>query len=270
MKIAIQTLLLPGDSLDERFANAARFGFDAVEVAVGPTFDLAARLPEVRRSMVGSGLPIAAICTHPMHDPFVPDLAERERRWAALAELMRLADELGAGGVVSVPVRPPHAFPGPDDAAGEPFALAAAALRDWAERLPTGGGRLFLEPLNRYEAAFLNRVGQAVDLARRVDHPRVTALADLFHMNIEEADLGAPLREAGARLGHVHVADNNRLQPGAGCLDFRPPFAALKATGYEGYISIECFSPGGPRIAGDPEAALPATARFLREVWAAA
>lgn len=270
MKIAIQTLLLPGDDLDQQFANAARFGFDGVEVAVGPAFDLAEKLPEVRAAMARSGLPVAALCTHPSHDPLVPEAGERARRFAALGELMRLADELGAGGVVSVPVRPPHAFPAADDPAGDPRDWAADLFRDWATRLPAGGARLFLEPLNRYEAAFLNRVEQAVDLARRIGQPRVVALADLFHMNIEEADLAAPLRAAGDRLGHVHVADNNRLQPGAGCLDFRTPFAALKAIAYDGYVSIECFSPGGPRIAGDPETALPATARFLRDAWAAA
>ncbi len=270
MKLAIQTLLLPGDDLEARFEAAARYGFDGVEVAVGPAFDLAAQVPAVRRAMGASGLPVAAICTHPIHDPLVPDQAERARRFEALGRLVGLADELGAGGVVSVPVRPPHRFPGPEEGDGDPLERAAAAFRVWAEGLPAGEARLFLEPLNRYEASFLNRVEQAVDLARRVGQPRVAALADLFHMNIEEASLAAPLRAAGATLGHVHVADNNRLQPGAGCLDFGAPFAALKAIGYGGYLGIECFSPGGPRIEGDPEEALPATVRFLREEWEAA
>ena len=41
MKLAVQTSRLPGADLNEQFAAAARFGFDAVEVAVGPAFDLA-------------------------------------------------------------------------------------------------------------------------------------------------------------------------------------------------------------------------------------
>ena len=107
-------------------------------------------------------------------------------------------------------------------------------------------------------------------LAERIGHPRVVALGDLFHMNIEEADLGEPLRAAGDRLGHVHIADNNRFEPGAGCLDFGTPLAALKAIGYDGFLSIECWSPRGPRLSGDPEAILPATVGFLRGQWAAA
>ncbi len=268
-RLAIQTPLLPGADLDEQFANAARYGFDGVEVAIGPAFDLHARISDVRGASRRSGVPVAAVCTHPIHDPLVPDAAERERRFAALSGLLALADDLGARGVVSVPVRPPHPFPGPDD--GEDgMGAAADALRGWVESLPPGASRVFLEPLNRYEASFLNRVGQATALARAVDHPRVAALADLFHMNLEEASLADPIVEAGPLLGHVHIADNNRFEPGAGCLDFAAPFAALRRIGYAGYLGIECWSPSGPRLSGDPDVVLPATVAFLREAWSAA
>jgi sugar phosphate isomerase/epimerase len=266
-RLAIQTLLLPGADLASQFASAARYGFDGVEVAVGPAFDLRTRLPAIAAAARAAGIPVAAICTHPIHDPLVPDRADRVRRFAALADLLVMADELGAAGVVSVPIRPPQAFPGPADGEGDPFDLAAAVFQEWAEGLPPGSARVFLEPLNRYEAGFLNRVGQAADLAERVGHPRIAALADLFHMNVEEASLDAPLMAAGPHLGHVHIADNNRLEPGAGCLDFRSPFAALKACGYTGYLSIECWSPGGPKLSGDPDEVLPGTVRFLHSAW---
>jgi sugar phosphate isomerase/epimerase len=267
VKIGIQTSRLPGDTLDEQFANAKRFGFDAVEVSIGPAFDLSERLDDVRRAKEISGLPVCAICTHSIHDPLQPDPAERERRFAGLAELLRLADELGAAGVISVPFRRPVTFPELSDPDREVLAFAAESFREWASALPKGQSAVFLEPLNRYETSFLRRVEQAVDLARAVDHPRVTALADLFHMNIEEANMAEPILAADTALGHVHIADNNRLQPGAGCLDFQKPFAALKQVGYEGYLSIECSSLGGPLASQGPEIMLRETVRFLREQW---
>lgn len=212
-------------------------------------------------------MPVCAICTHSIHDPLVPDPEERGRRFAALAELIAMADDLGAAGVVSVPVRPPHAFPEMADRDSELTELAVREFTRWARALPPGGAAVFLEPLNRYEAYFLRRVGQAAGLSARIAHPRVSALADLFHMNIEEADMAEPIAAAGPRLGHVHIADNNRLQPGAGCLDFRTPFAALKAVGYRGWLSIECSALGGPLAAGGPDAMLPETVRFLRDAW---
>lgn len=267
MRLAIQTLLLPGANLAEQFATAARFGFDGVEVSVGPMFDLGEHVTEVREASESSGLPVCAICTHPIHDPLVPDADERARRFTALANLLQLTEDLGAGGIVSVPVRPPHAFSEMTNRDVELFELAVSELTSWAASLPAGRAAVFLEPLNRYESYFLNRVGQAVALAERIGHPRVMALGDLFHMNIEEASMTGSIVTAGAHLGHVHIADNNRFEPGAGCLDFRTPFAALKAIDYDGFVSIECWSPTGPRLSGNPEEVLPATVRFLREQW---
>ena len=269
VKLGIQTLLLPGNDLAEKFVNAARFEFDGVEVVVGPSFDLAAHLDDVGAASTISGVPVCAICTHPIHDPLVPDPDDRALRFATLADLLSLADKLKARGVVSVPVRPPHTFD-MVDRDRELFALAATEFSRWTRALPSGASAIFLEPLNRYEAYFLNRVGQAVELAELIAHPRVMALGDLFHMNIEEADLGAPLASAAGRLGHVHIADNNRFEPGTGCLDFHAPFSALKASGYDGFVSIECWSPKGPRLSGEPEDVLPKTVRFLRDSWEAA
>lgn len=262
MKIAIQTVLLPGLDLAEKFANAARYGFDGVEVAIGPSFDLAENMPELEAASTSSGVPVAAICTHSMHDPLLPVEETRREKFKGLTEIMAMAETLGAAGVVSVPVRPPHAFPWFSDRLM--MDLAVESFGVWSTSLPMGDAKLFLEPLNRFEATFLRRVDQAAELARRIDHPRVMSLADLFHMNIEESHMGSPLREAGATLGHVHVADNNRYQPGAGCMDFATPLRALADVGYSGYLSLECWQPEGAIILGDPDVALPATISFLR------
>ena len=276
LRFSVQTILLPGRDLSEQFANAAAWGYDGVEVAIGPAFDPVARLPDLRRASEGAGIPVAAICTHPMYDPLHPDQREQRRRLATLTELLTQADEIGAAGVVSVPIRPGAALPKPDapvtDESVVPTAAidldyAARVLGDWATTLPPGTSRLFLEPLNRFEARLLNRVGQAVGLARRIDHPRVVALADLFHMNIEEASMREPLVDAGALLGHVHIADNNRLEPGAGCLDFRVPLAALREIAYSGWVSLECFGPGGP-VTRPASASLPRAAALLRQIMA--
>jgi sugar phosphate isomerase/epimerase len=200
----------------------------------------------------------------------MPDPAERARRFAGLAELLRLADELGADGVVSVPVRRAIAWPELTDVERELPELAVAEFSRWAGALAEGRSAVFLEPLNRYEATFLRRVEQAADVAAQIGSPRVRSLADLFHMNIEEADMATPIMAAAAQLGYIHIADNNRLQPGAGCLDFSLSFRALKEIGYSGYVSIECTGLGGPLSGGGPEAMLPATVEFVRGQWARA
>jgi sugar phosphate isomerase/epimerase len=66
-------------------------------------------------------------------------------------------------------------------------------------------------------------------------------LADLFHMNIEEASIDGTLRQHGSLIGHVHWADSNRRAMGFGHTPIRPILQALKAIGYTGYCSAEVF-----------------------------
>ena len=77
-------------------------------------------------------------------------------------------------------------------------------------------------------------------------------------MAIEEADPIAALRSTGMRLGHVHLADSNRLLPGHGHTDFGAFMRALEEMGFGGAASLEC------RIPGDPNILLPRCVEFLR------
>lgn len=124
------------------------------------------------------------------------------------------------------------------------------------------GALVILELLNRYESHFLNRLEQGVDICQAVGSPGIKMMADFFHMNIEEADIGQAIEEAGDYVAYVHLADSNRYQPGAGHLDFRPGLAALKRIGYDGFMTLEC------RILGkDKGKALVEAARYIRRIW---
>jgi sugar phosphate isomerase/epimerase len=255
-RLAVQQALLPGSTPMEQFQQAAACGFAGVELNHSDRFDVRRQRELVADASRETGVAVAAICTTGRQDPVHPDHQERERRIRELAELVDAASALGAAGVVSVPVRPAAGFDGaplPD--------LAIEIYQRVTDELGEGSAAVFLEPLNRYEASFLNRVGQAAVLARMIDRPRVLALADLFHMNIEETSFDAPIVEAGARLGHVHLAGNTRLEPGVGMLDPRPAFRALRQIGYDGWLSLEC------RLSGPPEDVLPASARYLQAAW---
>ena len=84
-------------------------------------------------------------------------------------------------------------------------------------------------------------LGAGVDLLKSLPSPNVKLLADLFHMNIEEADLAAAIRDAGRWIGHVHFVDSNRRPAGLGHLDYASIAAALREIGYDGYLSAEAF-----------------------------
>ena len=118
---------------------------------------------------------------------------------------------------------------------------------------------VLLEPLNRYGDHMLNRLEQAVELCRTVGTPSLRVVGDFYHMNVEERDLAAAIRAAGAYLKHMHLADSNRLPPGQGHIDFAPSFEALRGSGFDGYLALEC------NIEGDARSALAAAARFVQQ-----
>jgi len=119
-------------------------------------------------------------------------------------------------------------------------------------------GRVLLEPINRYESKYLNRVIDNLEIVDAVAHPNAGLLPDIFHMSIEESDLPAALRRAGSRVVHMHLGDNNRLLPGYGHLDWPSIFDALREIGFDKYVNLECST------SGDPAQTLPATATMLR------
>jgi len=115
---------------------------------------------------------------------------------------------------------------------------AVESLKECQEHAEKQGVRLALEPLNRFETYFLNRCDQALALAEDVGGDCGVCL-DIFHMNIEEADWPAAIRAAGDKLVDFHVADNNRMPPGQGAIDWELIGRTLAEVGYDGYVTVE-------------------------------
>jgi sugar phosphate isomerase/epimerase len=101
------------------------------------------------------------------------------------------------------------------------------------------GVTLLLEPINRHETNLFNTVEQALELVEEMGSKYLRLLIDTFHMNIEESSIVGSILMAGSHLGYVHFADNNRLAPGWGHIDFSQVLSGLKEIGYQGPISVE-------------------------------
>ncbi len=119
------------------------------------------------------------------------------------------------------------------------LAWLGEALDDLGEHAAGLGRVLLYEPLNRFETNLFNRLGDTAAWLRTLRTKNVRILADLFHMNIEEADLAAAILEARDLIGHVHFADSNRRAVGLGHTDVARVYAALDKIGYDGFLSAE-------------------------------
>lgn len=103
---------------------------------------------------------------------------------------------------------------------------------------------IILEAINRYETCLLNGADSLMDfIGTKLGNPAsVGVLWDIFHANIEDRDFAKAIECMGKRLKHVHIADSNRWFPGHGHIDFIPIVRKLKETGFDGYMSYECFN----------------------------
>ncbi len=117
----------------------------------------------------------------------------------------------------------------------------AEALHDLGNHARTLGTNVFYEPLNRYESNLLNTAEETVAFLDQVQPANVKVLADLFHMNIEEASIADGLRTYGDWLGHVHLVDNHRQPAGSGQMEYADIAAVLRQINYQGYLSAEAF-----------------------------
>jgi sugar phosphate isomerase/epimerase len=260
IRLSVQSRLVPGESLRERHDAARRFGFDGLELSGFPMIELA---EEALRDRV----PVSAMCSGHRGWFIDPDPQQIAYAIADMKRLVELGAELDAPLIV-IPIYgrtanlPPHC--GTGRSAAEDEALFLEGIGEVAKHAEKVGGRMVLEAINRFENSVCVKVADSIRFVRLIGSPAVDVMGDVFHMNIEEADMGASLEAAGKRLGYVHLADSQRLEPGKGHLDFDSVFRALSRIGYDGFASIECH------LSGPAEEVLPPAVDFLRRRIAAA
>jgi len=228
------------DDLAEGCRLAAELGFDAVEVF--PPSPEALDVGELRRLLEQHRLALAAVGTgagwvRQKLTLTSGDSMVRERAVAFVRSIIDRAGSLGAPAIIG-------SMQGRwGDSVDRSAALAylAQGLNTLGEHARQYGVPLIYEPLNRYETNMANTVEDGVRLLRSLSTTNVVLLADLFHMNIEEANLADAIRAGRGHIGHVHFVDSNRRPAGNGHLDYGPISAALRDIGYDGYTSAEAL-----------------------------
>jgi D-psicose/D-tagatose/L-ribulose 3-epimerase len=124
----------------------------------------------------------------------------------------------------------------------EEWSWCVEGLKECQAHAEEVGVRMGVEPLNRFETYFINRADQAVAMAKEVGGNCAVCL-DIFHMNIEEADWRQAIRDTGDYLIDFHVAENNRMPPGQGAIDWEAIVQELAGIGYDGYLTVEFVVP---------------------------
>jgi sugar phosphate isomerase/epimerase len=241
-RLAAQEQLIPGDSLQEKFQTITALGYHGIEVRSHGQFRFRERQAELQAA-VSDGVVISSACADMRC--FIGDLdpARREEARENLKSQFGVLAAVGGTGVVAPATYgvlsrrlPPYTSPRP---AEEDEEIVVAALAELGEVAAREGVDLFLEPLNRYEDFILNTLDQGRSLIRR-SGAGVTLCADFYHMSIEEDDIAQSLLGAAEHLGHIHISDSNRNEPGTGHVDWLAGLGALIAADYDGWLVLEC------------------------------
>ncbi|MFH1880074.1 MAG: sugar phosphate isomerase/epimerase family protein [Bacillota bacterium] len=221
------------------------------------------------------GLTFATALT-PQTDVSDPSPAIRRAGIRQLISDLNMASSMGAltlGGVVTgVSKRFPK---GVEHTRGEMMERAAVSLSEVAKAAEDLHVNLGVEVVNRFESPLVNTCADGLKIAEYVNSPRVGVHLDTFHMNIEEANIGGAILQAGNRLIHFHACENNRALPGQAHIDWAEVFAALNEARYRGPIVMESLpGPYGSiagrlniwrRLSADVDGELHAAACFLKE-----
>lgn len=254
-------------------------GYDGVEI---PVFDgtpeeygkLGAMLDELE-------LERTAISVMPTLDvnPLSPEAGIRAKAVERLEWLIDCTAALGAT-TVGGPLHQTLGHFSGHPATDEERACAREVHLAVADRAQAAGVTIALEAVNRFESYFVTTMQELADYVSSVDHPAIRGMYDTFHANLEEADPVAAFDTIRPWCAHVHVSENDRGVPGRGHVPFRETLQRIRASGYDGWLTIEAFGRGLPELAAatrvwrdfaeSPEAVYREGYRTIMDSWTAA
>jgi D-psicose/D-tagatose/L-ribulose 3-epimerase len=254
-------------------------GYDGIEVPVfdGTPDDYAA----IGKMLDEMSLERTAISIVPTLDknPLSEDKADRERCVEYLKWLVDCTAALGASGVGGPLHQTLGHFSGAatTDAEFDRAREVHSTVGDYARQ---SNVTFALEAVNRFESYFATTMAELDRYVESLGHPNIKAMYDTFHANIEEADPIAAYTQHKDNVVHVHISENDRGVPGRGHVPWADTFSALKAGGYDQWLTIEAFGRGLPDLAAatrvwrdfaeSPEAVYKEGYKTIRNGWDAA
>jgi sugar phosphate isomerase/epimerase len=242
---------------DRQCALAAGLGYRGLEVAPFTLGDDAWRMPASKRGDIRNACKAAGIEVSGLHwllaEPPSLSITTSDRTvWQKSVDVLRASVELCSelGGIYLV-----HGSPAQrrvveaSDAkrAEEAWAIAAEAAQK-------AGIVYCLEPLAQPDCNFINTLAEASAMVQRIGNPAFKSMIDTLASSLMEAEPVADVIRKWMPTGlirHVQLNDRNKRGPGEGDDKFAPVLAALKETGYDGWVAMEPFiyEPDGPTCA---------------------
>jgi sugar phosphate isomerase/epimerase len=258
MKLAFSTNAYLQFPFDEAAIRLARIGYDGVEIMADvphawPAFLLPQQKQAIRDTLTRNGLGIAnmnSFMMHAVNDPrhrywhpswIEPDRHYRQIRIDHTRRALTLARELGAPCITTEPGGPV-----------EPGQSWSAALKLFVEMIKPVAAHaekervmLLVEP---EPGLLIETADQFLEFMTHIDSPAVGLNFDIGHAYCVKDDPVTTIPRVAKYIRHFHVEDiaatrvHHHLIPGEGAIDFRAVLQAIRAIGYDGWLTVELYA----------------------------
>ncbi|MBD9389105.1 sugar phosphate isomerase/epimerase and 4-hydroxyphenylpyruvate domain-containing protein [Agrobacterium sp. AGB01] len=242
MKTSIATVSISGD-FPEKLAAIAAAGFDGVEIFENDFLAFDGSPADVGRMVRDHGLDITLF--QPFRDFEGMPEPLRGRTFDRAERKFDVMQQLGTDLVLVCSNVSPASLGGID--------RAAADFHELGERAAKRGLRVGFEALAW--GRHINDHRDAWEIVRRTDHPNIGLILDSFHTLSRKIDINSIRSIPKEKIFIVQLADaplidmdllywsrHFRNMPGEGDLPVTEFTAAVAATGYDGYLSLEIFN----------------------------
>lgn len=271
-KLAFSTNAYLKFSFAEAVRRLAAIGYAGVEIMADvphawPAWMLEEQKQAIRDALAANQLAISninAFMMHAVNDPrqrywhpswIEPDRHYRQIRIDHTMRSLTLARELGSPCITTEPGGPVE----PGGSWSAALKLFVEGLKPVAEHAEKEGVLLLIEP---EPGLLIETADQFLELRQHLDSPAVGLNFDIGHFYCVGNDPAPTIRWLAPHIRHFHLEDitatrvHHHLIPGEGAIDFEAVFEAIRAIGYQGWVTIELY----PYV-DDPDAA----ARTSRE-----
>lgn len=227
-----------GKGLKETLQDIADIGYEGVELFLREPESL--DRAQLEKTLQKTGLQVCCIGTAPLaaQDRLVLSDLNEEKRLAAIGCVKKLVDFASTYGRIPVGIGKFRGNLPPSNRASGWKRLRESFL-EICEYAEGKNVLIALEPQERGNLNNLNSTHDGVVWIEQLDMPNCRLLLDTYHMALEDGSLTSGILEAAGKVAHVHVSDSGRAAPGQGTLDFVSAVRALRAVGYDGFLSVE-------------------------------
>jgi sugar phosphate isomerase/epimerase len=169
-----------------------------------------------------------------------PDAHYRQVRIDHTRRALSLCAELGAPHITTEPGGPLA----PGQPRQQAIDLFVEVLKPLAEHADRCGVLLLIEP---EPGLLLETTDQYLEVAEKVDAPSIGLNFDVGHAYCVSENIPRSIAKLASHIRHYHLEDiaasrvHHHLVPGTGAIDFVDVLAAIRQTGYDGWLTVELY-----------------------------